>query len=191
MSDPLLVEGVDVSATLSLADRVAALRAWEESWNAFTGGHDGNAGVFWQKRRPNLRIALPASPSAQIKYILATIIDPGPPGSEQEEDWQHDTDDLCSFEPWFITATRTGFNVRASYSYLDLHGCLDGVGGAWGGEGAPSRIESRNGDGDGNPGTDYDRVHWTVIKVPVRNVLVIALSTELDLALVISCVLLF
>jgi hypothetical protein len=150
MSDPLLVEGVDVSATLSLADRVAALRAWEESWNAFTGGHDGNAGVFWQKRRPNLRIALPASPSAQIKYILATIIDPGPPGSEQEEDWQHDTDDLCSFEPWFIT-----------------------------------------GDGDGNPGTDYDRVHWTVIKVPVRNVLVIALSTELDLALVISCVLLF
>jgi hypothetical protein len=190
--DPSLVEELDASATLSLADRVAALRAWEESWNAFTVGHDDDAGVFWQKRRPNLRIASPALPSARIRSISATIIDPGPwEGPEEDEIWQVEGDDLFSFGPWFITRTHAGARVRASYSYLDLHGCLDGVGSVWGGDGSqgrPENSEEDNRDRDRDPGTVYDRVHWTVIEVPVRDVVAIALSTELDLALVISCV---
>jgi hypothetical protein len=180
------------SATLALPDHVVALRAWEESWNAFTGGHNDNVGAFCQEREPNLRIALPTSPSARVRYILATIVDPRPPvGPEREEDMQYglfDAEDNFSFGLWFITGTHTGGEERASYSYLDLHGCLNGVGGAGGGgEGASGGIqrgeeESRDG------GTDYDRVHWTRIKVPVRNVVEIALSAELDLAVVISCV---
>jgi hypothetical protein len=185
--DPLFVEGVDSSAILSLADRKAALRDWEESWSALTGGHDGDAGVFWQERRPDLLIASPTSPSARIRSTLATIIDPGPPGLEQEDRWQLDTGDDFSFGPWFITAMRVGIKVRASYSYLDLHGCLDGVGGAGRGEGAQGGIESSE-EETRDRGTDYDRVHWTVLKLPVRNVVTIAQSTELDLALVISFV---
>jgi hypothetical protein len=167
---------------------VAVLRALEESWHAFTGGRNGDAGVFWQERRPNLLIASPASPSARITSILATIMDSGPlegPEPEPEEDW-HDSNDDFAFGPWLITRTRTGTSVRTSYSYLDLHGCLDGVEGFWRGEGGIESSQEENRDGD--PNTDYDRVHWTVIKVPVRNVVAIALSTELDLALVISCV---
>jgi hypothetical protein len=176
------------------------LGAWEEAWNAFAGGHDGDAQVFWQQHAPNLRIAVPPSPSfpsssAHVTHLVATIIDPDPPvGPEQEEDGQHgliDRNDIFSFGPWFITATRHGINVRAYYSYLDLHGCLDGAGGVGGGERIPGGIQSgeeENGDQDRDPGTDYDRVHWTVIKVSVWNVLAFALSTELDLAVVISCV---
>jgi len=207
MYDPLrVVDGgaASASATLALPDRMAALRAWEESWNALAGGHDGDGGVFWQERAPDLRIALPPSSSSssslsrRVRYILATIVDPEPlVGPGQEEDGQHgslDINDHFSFGPWFIAATREGSNVRASYSYLDLHGCLGGVGGGGGG-GASGGIQSDeeenrdgDGDGDGDPGADYDRACWTVIKVPVWNVLAFALSTELDLAVVISCV---
>jgi hypothetical protein len=185
-------------ATLALPDREAALRAWEESWTALAGGHDGEARVFWQERGPDLRIVRPPPPppssssSARVRHMVATIIDPEPPvGPEQEEEWgRHgllDLDNQFSFGPWFITATRSGYNVRASYSYLDLHGYLDAVG--EGGGGAPSGIqggEEENGDRD--RGADYGRVQWTVIKVPVRNVMEIALSAELDLAVIISCV---
>jgi hypothetical protein len=177
------------STTLDLPDRAGALRAWEKAWNAFTGGHDGDARVFWQERAPDMCIALPPSPSvlsssAQVRHIVATIIDPDPPvGPEQGEDEQHDVNDLFSFGPWFITATRHGINVRTSYSYLDLYGYLGGAGGVGGGERAPGGIQS----GEENRDGDRDR-NWTVIKVPVRNVLAFALSTELDLVVVISCV---
>jgi hypothetical protein len=74
---------------------------------------------------------------------------------------------------------------------LDLHGCLGGVGGAGGGGegGAPGGVPVVNRDRD--DGADYDRVYWTCIKVPVWNVVSFALSTELDLAVVISCVPIF
>jgi hypothetical protein len=115
----------------------------------------------------------------------------------EEQDGQYGTgeaEDDISFGPGFITATRSGTGVRASYSYLDLHGCLSGVGageGEAGEEGAPGGIQSgeeENGDQDGDQGADYDRVYWTCIKVPVWNVVAFALSTELDLAVAISCV---
>jgi hypothetical protein len=202
--DPLLLDEGGASATLTLPDRAAALRAWEESWNALAGGHDGDARVFWQERAPDLRIALPPRPPSlssspsRVNYILATIVDPDPAiGPLDGDEGQHgilDEEDHFSFGPWFIIATRDGLNVRASYSYLDLHGCLDGVGGAGGGgEGeAPSGAqvgEQVNRDLDGS--ANYDRVCWTCIKIPVWNVVAFALSTELDLAVVISCVPIF
>jgi len=193
------VGGGAASATLALRDRVVALRAWEESWNVLAGGHDGDGGVFWQERAPDLRIALPpsllsSSAAARARYIGATIIEPEPPVAalgpgQYEEEGQHgilEAEDHFSFGPWFIAATRSGFNVRASYSYLDLYGCLGGRVGE--GEEAPEGVQSGEEEEDGDRGVDYDRVHWTVIKVPVRNVVSFALSTELDLAVVISCV---
>jgi hypothetical protein len=102
-----------------------------------------------------------------------------------------DEEDRFSFGPWFIAATRDGLNVRASYSYLDLRGCLGNVGGG----GDEGRGELRHGDGeeegegDGDvAGAEYDRVFWTVIKIPLWNVVAFVLSTELDLTVVISCV---
>ena len=44
-------------------------------------------------------------------------------------------------------------------------------------------------DADSDSDADYDCLDWTaVINIPVQNVVEIALSTELDLAVVISCV---
>jgi hypothetical protein len=196
------VSGEAATATPALADRVAALRAWEDSWNALAGGHDGDGGSFWQKRAPDLSIALPPflwwSPTtARVRHIVATIIDPEPPFEDSEQDDERDglldAGNHFLFGPWFITATRSGFNVRASYSYLDLHGCLDRVGeGGEGREGVPSGARGgvHNGKENRDPdrGANYDRVIWTAIKVPVRNVVAFALSTELDLAAVISWV---
>jgi hypothetical protein len=97
-----------------------------------------------------------------------------------------DEDDHFSFGPWFIAATRDGLNVRAFYSYLDLRGCLGEVGGGGGEEAGQARL--RDGDGDGDVGAEYDRVFWTVIKIPLWNVVAFVLSTELDLTVVISYV---
>ena len=202
---PLLVEGA-ASASLALPDRAAALRAWEGSWNSLAGGGDhhdgdGDAGgsvpeLFWQKRKPDLRISYPPKPpsswpySPRVKYILANIVEPDPPleyqlavdsteglglGQGQLHGYL-DEEDRFSFGPWFIAATRDGLNVRASYSYLDLHGCLGDVG--------------RGGDGE-DVGAECDRVFWTVIKIPLWNVVAFVLSTELDLTVVISCVFFF
>jgi hypothetical protein len=55
MYDPLvLVRDGAASATLALPDRAAALRAWEESWKAFAGSHDGDEIMrrFFGKRAP-------------------------------------------------------------------------------------------------------------------------------------------
>jgi len=186
-----------------LSDRAAALRAWEEAWNSLAGVGGGDCddhdrddapSVFWQKRKPDLRIALPPWPSLswpyspRVKYILANISEPDPPLEYQfDSGGMHgllDEEDRFSFGPWFIGATRDGLHVRASYSYLDLRGCLGEVGGGgrgrWGG--------LRDGDGNGDVGAEYDRVFWTVIKIPLWNVVTFVLSTEQDLTVVISCV---
>ena len=210
---PLLTAGgsaASASASLALPDRAAALRAWKEAWNSLAGpgGGDHDApGVFWQKRKPDLRIALPPSPSSswpnspRVKYILANILDPDPPldyqlAADSTEGQQHgylDEEDRFSFGPWFIAATRDGLNVRASYSYLDLRGSLGevgggGAGGGGGGEGGWGGLRDGCGDGDGDVCADYDRAFWTVIKIPLWNVVAFVLSTELDLTVVISCV---
>jgi hypothetical protein len=199
MYDPLFLGGAaSDSATLALPDRVEALRSWEESWNALAGGNDGDAGVFWQVRAPDLRIVLPPSrtlspsSSARVRYMEATIIDPDPPViPEDGENRRYYGIGLLSFGPWFISVTHDGIGVSASYSYLDLHGCSERAGGVMEGEreGVLGRIQSdakekETGDGD----ADYDRVRWTCIQVPVSNVVAFALSTELDLAVVISYV---
>lgn len=171
----------------ALPERAAALRVWEEAWGALKG-------EFWRGRAPDLFVdrpptmwSLPSS-SERVRNLSATIVDPEPSSGAigpMEEDGRYgilDEDDHFSFGPWFVTATRDGINVRASYSYFDLHGCLDR------GEGEG---EGGNGDRDGIPGADYDYGRWTVIKVPVWNVMSFALSTELDLAVVISCVVVF
>ena len=201
---------------LALPERAAALRAWEDAWGALEG-------QFWKGRAPELCVALPPTSSPffflssaaaeavpRVRHISARIVDPDPepgplvglgplPGGDFGDGGLHgvlDEQDHFSFGPWFIAATRDGMNVRASYSYLDLHGCLggDGVEGGGGGEGgggeeAPGGKERS--DVDGDRGVDYDRACWTVVKVPVWNVVAFALSTELDLAVVISCVFIF
>ena len=216
---PLLVGSGAASASVSLAlpDRAAALRAWEETWNSLAGGGDdddresdaGDVPLFWQKRKPDLLISHPPRPSSswpsspRVKYILANILEPDPPlqyqlavdmaeglgiGLGQGQGQQHgylDEEDRFSFGPWFIAATRDGLNVRASYSYLDLHGCLGDVGGGGAGAGA-----GRGGLCDGDVCAEYDRMFWTVIKIPLWNVVAFVLSTELDLTVVISYVVL-
>lgn len=172
----------------ALPERAAALCAWEEAWGALEG-------EFWQRRKPDLFILRPPTiwslPSSmdRVRQLTATIVDPEPVSlsaiGPMEEDGQYgvlDEEDHFSFGPWFVTATRDGINARASYSYFDLHGCL----GRAEGEGGP--LGGGNGDRGGIPGIHYDYDRWTVIKVPVWNVMAFALSTELDLAVVISCV---
>jgi hypothetical protein len=201
MHDPQLLigDGGSVtafsSAALALPDRMATLQAWEEAWNSL--GVNGK-GVFGRKRGPDLCITLPpwgpaSSPSTRVtRTMSATIIDPDP----FPEGFQVlaeiiatfagiDDKDRSSFGPHFITSMRT--LSRAGYSYLDLNGrsggtrtrtsALDGI---QGGE-----------EGDADVVADYGRLNsdWTVIDVPVWNVAEIALSAELDLAVVISFVL--
>ena len=174
----------------ALPERAAALRVWEEAWGALKG-------EFWRGRAPDLFVdrpptmwSLPSQPSqARVRNLSALIVDPEPSSSAMgpmEEDGQYgalEIEDDFSFGPWFVTATRDGINVRASYSYFDLHGCLGRGEGEGEGEG-----EGGDGDRDGIAGVDYDYGCWTVIKVPVWHVMSFALSTELDLAVVISCV---
>lgn len=201
---PLIGGSATTSASPALPDRVAALRAWEGAWDSLAGSggvggggggdHDSDAGsgVFWQNRKPDLRVALPPKQSSswpyspRVKYIVANIPDPEPLLEYQvalDVVGQHgylDDVDHFSLGPWFVAATRHGLDVRASYSYLDLHGCLGG--------GTPAGSWDGDGDGDGDVGDEYDRVFWTVIKIPLWNVVAFAISTELDLVVVISCV---
>lgn len=178
--------------TLALPERAAALRTWEGAWGALEG-------AFWKARAPELRFALPPA-SPRVRHISAKIVDPDPEPPVVglvDGDGQHgllDEEDHFSFGPWFIAATRDGINVRASYSYLDLHGCLgEAAGGERGGGGGGVSGEREggdvgNGDRDADRDADYDRAYWTVVNVPVWNVVAFALSTELDLAVVISYV---
>ena len=179
MQDPqiLICDGESVtvspSATLGIPDRMAALQTWEEAWNTFGAGK----GVFLFDRSPDLLITSPFWPPRRsllaMTHITATILDPEPYLEGFQEEWP-DVEERFSFGPWFITSTLFG-GTRAEYSYLDLHGCLDGAG-------AGTGNKSKDAKGE------FDRVDWTVIDIPLQNVAEIALSAELDLAVVISCV---
>src|SRR5216684_520419 len=201
MYEPLLpVRGEDASAsmTLALPERVAALRAWEDAWDAFSGG-DGDTGVFWQERHPDLCIELPSqlrpfrelspqSSSQQVRRILATIIDSDPPpGPEDDAPLVPNYGMLCGerafpLGPWLMLVMHNGIEMGAIYSYLDLHGCL-GEGEVEGG----MLCGTQSGD-EKNRNPDFDHMRWTIIDILVRDVIEIVLSAELDLAIVISCV---
>ena len=144
---------------------------------------------------------MPSSPRAT--RLRATILDPDPiPEDTILEGLQElaeifgvfaagDARDHFAFGPCYITSTHTGpgIDIRPAYSYLDLHGDLGGTGtgtGALESDGIQGGVRGEEVDADVD--ADYDRLDWTVIDIPVRNVVDIALSTELDLAVVISCV---
>ena len=200
MHDPQLLIGdggsvtVSPSTALSLPDRMEALQAWEEAWSSL--GVNGQ-GVFGRKPGPDLCFTLspwePASSSStRVTRMSATIIDPDPfpQGFQALVEILAtfaglDDRDRLSFGPHFITALRT--IPHPAYSYLDLDGLLSGtrtrtsaLGGIQGGE-----------EGDADVVANYGRLNldWTIINVPVWNVSEIALSAELDLAVVISFVL--
>ena len=201
MHDPQLLIGdggsvtVFPSAALALPDRMATLQAWEEAWNSL--GVSGE-GVFGHKHGPDLRITLPpwgpssSSLSTRVTCMSATILDPDPFPEGLQELAEimatfagRDDRDRFSFGPHFVTSMRN--LSRTAYSYLDLSGCLSGsrtrtsaLDGIQGGE-----------EGDADVVADYGCLYsdWTIINVPVWNVVGIALSTELDLAVVISFVL--
>ncbi|KAF8502729.1 hypothetical protein F5888DRAFT_1800270 [Russula emetica] len=203
MHDPQLLIGdggsvtLSPSAALALPDRMMTLQAWEEAWNPL--GASGR-GVFWRKRSPDLRITLPPwqpmSSSPKVTHMFAMILDPDPipedpfPEGLQElaeliAIFARDDTDRFSFGPCFITSTHTGPSIQAirpAYSYLDLHGRMGGSGT---GTGALDGIQGGE-EEDVDVDTNYDRLDWTVINIPVWNVVEIALSTELDLAVVIS-----
>jgi hypothetical protein len=209
MYEPLIpVRGEDASASMTpaLPERVAALRAWEDAWNALSGG-DGDTEVFWQERRPDLRITLPSQrhsfwnlssqwSSQQNRRILATIIDSDPPpGPEDDVPWEPDhgmLDEESNFPlgTWFRVMTRNGIRMRglrgigmrAVCSYLDLHGYLGEV------ESEGEVLCGIQSTEEKNRDPDFDHMRWTIIDILVWDVVEIVLSAELDLAIVISCV---
>jgi hypothetical protein len=182
---------------VSIPERALALEAWNGAWCAL------DKVLFTHE--PVMRFAMPtraelrAGRTAQVEMspssgrATATTAAKGPSSAEQEQElgWGREEEDEdgephChfSFGPWFVAAAREGPGVRAGYSYLDVHGSLGG-----GGRSADAGWENQNqsecgggGGGEGGP------PRWTTINVPVRDVVVFALSTELDLAVAISCV---
>jgi hypothetical protein len=196
MHDPQLLidDGGSVtlspSVTLALPDRMATLQAWEEAWNSL--GANGRGYDFWRKRNPDIRISPHpweprSSSSPGFTHMFATILNAFPEGLQEPGEvfrpfLSYDTNRF-SFRRGVITSVHTRAS-RAAYSYLDLHGCLGGTGtqtgaldGIQGGEEEDFYVDDY-----------YDRLDWTVIKIPLWYVVEIALSTELDLAVVISCV---
>jgi len=186
---------VPPSASLALPDRMATLQAWEEAWNPI--GASGK-GAFWCKRCPDLRITLPpwqpAPSSPRATRLRATILDPDPTIDPFSEGLQELAEmlgisarDRFSFGRCFITSTRIGFRIslHPSYSYLDLHGHLGGTGT---GTGTLKSDGIQRGEEDADVDADYDHLDWVVVDIPLWNLVEIALSAELDLAVAISCV---
>ncbi len=186
---------------VSIPERARALEAWNGAWCALDEVLCAHEPVmrFAMPTRAELRAGRTAqvemSPSPSPGQATATATTTGPSSAEQEQEqeqeqgWGREEEDEdgephChfSFGPWFVAAAREGPGVRAGYSYLDVHGSLDG-----GSRSADAGWENQNqseygGGGEGGP------PRWTTINVPVRDVVVFALSTELDLAVAISCV---
>jgi hypothetical protein len=203
------VDGTSTAITtmtnMTIPERAAALEAWNEAWSALDD-------VLFT-RKPDLRVAMPsrdelqkgrtaevvgvtgsrkfATPTTSTAAAAATAGVRGPEAEAEAELLDHQRrwwDDgpenewHChfSFGPWFVAAAREGPGVRAGYSYLDVYGSL-GAAAASKGIGASST--GANCEDEGEEG-----LRWTTINVPVRNIVVFALSTELDLAVAISCV---
>lgn len=88
-----------------------------------------------------------------------------------------DDKDCFSFGPCFITSTRTGPRL-----HILIWICMS----VWAGLGQEQVRWMRF--RWGRMPADYDRLDWTVIKISVWNVVEIVLSTELHIAVIISCV---
>jgi hypothetical protein len=201
------VDGTSTANTMTnmtIPERAAALEAWNEAWSALDD-------VLF-RRKPDLRVAMPSRDELQ-KGRMAEVV--GVTGSRkfattptttstaavrgpeaeaelldhQRRWWDEGPENEwhChfSFGPWFVAAAREGPGVRAGYSYLDVYGSL----------GAAAEASSKSkGMGASSTGADCEDeegeegLRWTTINVPVRNIVVFALSTELDLAVAISCV---
>ena len=192
------------ATTMTIPERAAALEAWNKAWTTLEEIVCG-PGLDSEPREPNIRFAMPSRDELRSGRTAEVVSGPNsapaiaiaiaPLGSrtgrqdhrgwevdEDEEEDEEDEEDEAhchfSFGPWYVAAAREGPGVRAGYSYLDVHANLGGAG-----EG-----ERRRGRGCTDGVVEGRRPQWTTINVPVRNVVVFALSTELDLAVAVSCV---
>jgi len=182
----------DATMMMTIPERAAALEAWNEAWTTLDEIVCGQGqGRGPGPREPNVRFAMPSRDELRSGRTAEVISGPNSApiaplrsssrtGTDQDQGWEEDDGEEdeahChfSFGPWFVAAAREGPGVRAGYSYLDVHAKL----------GADGRGCT---DGDQH-GVVVEGQQWTTINVPVRNVVVFALSTELDLAVAISCV---
>jgi hypothetical protein len=198
--------------TMTIPERAEALEAWNDAWTNLdeilrSRPPDGR---FAMPSRHELR-------SGRTAQVVVSSSVPGPEACRRgtvvgrqerdqerdlqargyvweeevvvdEEDEDEDEDDChFSFGPWFVAAAREGPGVRgAGYSYLDVRANLGADEGDEEEEEGTSAGGGSGGCWPGGKGLDGQR--WTTIQVPVRNLVVFALSTELDLAVAISYV---
>jgi hypothetical protein len=181
--DPLVPDApAGGTAAPPLTVRTAALHAWDDAWQAID--------ALVCSRRPDARFALPEHRTrgavAGQQWLGSHEVEVG----QQEQELQEHRH--FSFGPWFVVEAREGPGVRAGYSYLDVHGCLGRHAGVIvGREGGGNEGDGDEGGGGWEGWEDRAPPRWTTIDVPVRDVVVFALSTEMDLAMAVSCVLFF
>ena len=191
--DPFVPSTPDaVVGATTIPERAKALEAWNDAWTTLDEivcGQLGRGQGQGSSREPDVRFAMPSRDELRSGRRAEVISGPSPVsssssvteeesgGEEQEEREEQEEETHChfSFGPWFVAAAREGPGMRAGYSYLDVRGASLGAADAEAGAG-----------GCGRRCAAVPR--WTTINVPVRNVVVFALSTELDLAVAVSCV---
>ena len=186
--DAIIVGGATTTTTttMTIPERAKALEAWNDAWTTLD---EIVCGQGKESREPDVRFAMPSRDELRSGRRAEVVSGPSarPASSsssssssvteeEEEEDSGEDSEAHChfSFGPWFVAAAREGPGMRAGYSYLDVRAANAEASAGAGGRGR----------GRGCAGVSQ----WTTINVPVRNVVVFALSTELDLAVAVSCV---
>ena len=178
--DAIIVGGATTTTTtMTIPERAKALEAWNDAWTTLD---EIVCGQGKESREPDVRFAMPSRDELRSGRRAEVVSGPRPVSSssvtegEEEEDSGEDSEAHChfSFGPWFVAAAREGPGMRAGYSYLDVRA---------------ANAEASAGAGGRGRGRGCAAVsRWTTINVPVRNVVVFALSTELDLAVAVSCV---
>jgi hypothetical protein len=189
--DPLVPSTPDAivgaTTTMTIPERAKALEAWNDAWTTLD---EIVSGQGKESREPDVRFAMPSRDELRSGRRAEVISGPGPSSSSSssvteeeeggdEEDSEEEAHCHFSFGPWFVAAAREGPGMHAGYSYLDVRAAnLCAV-----------EAEAEMGAGGRHGGRGCAAVpRWTTINVPVRNVVVFALSTELDLAVAVSCV---
>jgi hypothetical protein len=173
---------VGATTTMTIPERAKALEAWNDAWTTLD---EIVCGQGKESREPDVRFAMPSRDELRSGRRAEVISGPSPSSSvteeeeeggddeEEEEGSEDEAHSHFSFGPWFVAAAREGPGMRAGYSYLDVRAAN-----------AEAGAGGRRGRGRGCAAVP----RWTTINVPVRNVVVFALSTELDLAVAVSCV---